>query len=101
MKTWYLYLLECVDGSIYTGITVDVEARFAAHVAGKGARYTRSHPPVRVLAKFEYPDRSSASKAEYAMKQLTAVQKRAAARKVRGARVKKRAGSSGQAKSLS
>lgn len=83
MKTWYLYLLECVDGSIYTGITVDVEARFAAHVAGKGARYTRSHPPVRVLAKFEYPDRSSASKAEYAMKQLPPAAKRAAARVAR------------------
>jgi len=38
MKTWYLYLLECADGSIYTGITVDVEARYAAHSAGKGAR---------------------------------------------------------------
>ena len=69
-----------MDGSIYTGITVDVEARFVAHVAGKGARYTRSHPPRKVLAKFEYPDRSSASKAEYAMKRLTA-EKRAVARK--------------------
>ena len=81
MKTWYLYLLECVDGSIYTGITVDVEARFVAHVAGQGARYTRSHPPLKVLAIFEHPDRSSASKAEYAMKQLTAAEKRAVARK--------------------
>ena len=79
MKTWYLYMLECADGSIYTGITVDVAARYAAHVAGRGARYTRSHPPLRVLASFEYPDRGSALKAEYAMKQLTAVEKRAAA----------------------
>lgn len=77
---WYLYLLECSDGSIYTGITVDVEARYAAHVAGRGARYTRSHPPRRLLASIAYPDRSSASKAEYAMKQLSAAQKRAAAR---------------------
>jgi putative endonuclease len=77
MKTWYLYLLECADGSIYTGITVDVEARYAAHSAGKGARYTRSHPPVRLLAKFEYADRASASKAEYEMKRLSAAEKRA------------------------
>ena len=81
MKTWYLYLLECTDGSIYTGITVDVAGRYAAHVAGRGARYTRSHLPVRVLATFEYADRASASKAEYAMKQLTAIEKRAAAKK--------------------
>jgi putative endonuclease len=76
VKLWYLYLLECTDGSIYTGITVDVQARYAAHAAGRGARYTRSHPPVRVLASFEYADRSSASKAEHAMKQLTAAEKR-------------------------
>lgn len=80
---WYLYLLECSDGSIYTGITVDVEARYAAHVAGRGARYTRSHPPKRLLASVEYADRSTASKAEYAMKQLTAAQKRAVARELK------------------
>ena len=44
-KPWYLYLIECTDGSIYTGIAVEVAARYAAHVQGKGARYTRSHPP--------------------------------------------------------
>jgi len=85
MKAWYLYLLECTDGSIYTGITVDVEARYAAHLAGRGARYTRSHPPKKVLASFEYADRASASKAEYAMKRLTAAEKRAVARKRRHA----------------
>jgi len=91
MKAWYLYLLECADGSIYTGITVDVEARYAAHATGRGARYTRSHPPARVLASFEYPDRASASKAEYAMKQLTAAQKRALAKKSSSKRAGKRA----------
>lgn len=75
MKPWFLYLLECVDGSIYTGITTDVEARFRAHQSGKGARYTRSHPPIRILASFSYPDRSSASKAEYQVKRLTTAQK--------------------------
>ncbi len=73
---WFLYLIECRDGSIYTGITVDVAARYAAHAAGRGARYTRSHPPLRLLAIVEYPDRSSAAKAEYQMKCLTAVEKR-------------------------
>ena len=77
MKPWYLYLLECTDGSIYTGITTDIEARFLAHQAGKGARYTRSHPPVKILGTFSYPDRSSASKAEYQVKRLTAAQKHA------------------------
>lgn len=76
VKPWFLYLLECQDGSIYTGITVDVAARYAAHANGTGARYTRSHPPQRLLAVIEYPDRSAASKAEYAMKQLTAGEKR-------------------------
>lgn len=73
---WFLYLIECNDGSIYTGITVNVDARYAAHASGKGARYTRSHPPRRLLAVVEYPDRSSASKAEYEMKRLSAGDKR-------------------------
>lgn len=79
-KPWFLYLIECADQSIYTGITVDVAARFEAHQSGKGARYTRSHPPVRVLASIMYPDRSTASKAEYRVKQLTPDEKRIFAR---------------------
>jgi putative endonuclease len=74
---WTLYLIECRDGSIYTGIAIDVAARYAAHAAGKGARYTRAHPPARLLATVEYPDHSSALKAEYRIKQLTAAAKRA------------------------
>ena len=77
MSAWFLYLIECRDGSIYTGITVDVAARYAAHAAGRGARYTRSHPPKRLLASVEYPDRSSALKAEYEVKLLSADAKRA------------------------
>lgn len=75
-KPWYLYLLECAGGRIYTGITVDVEARYAAHVAGKGARFTRAYPPSRVLLSLSFADRSAASRAEYRIKQLTASQKR-------------------------
>ncbi|UCV10256.1 GIY-YIG nuclease family protein [Dechloromonas denitrificans] len=75
-KPWFLYLIECVDGSIYTGITVDIAARYAAHAQGKGARYTRAHPPLRLLGYEAHPDRSSASKAEYRTKKLSATEKR-------------------------
>jgi putative endonuclease len=68
---WFVYLIECKDRSIYTGIAIDVEARYAAHVRGKGARYTRSHPPRRLLVAIEYPNRSAASKAEYRIKRLS------------------------------
>jgi len=73
---WFVYLIECRDGSIYTGIAIDVEARYAAHKDGKGARYTRSHPPRRLLAAIEYPDRSAASRAEYQIKCLSPREKR-------------------------
>ncbi len=74
--SWYLYLIECEDGSVYTGITTDVDARFAQHANGTGARYTRSRKPRAVLASFELADRSSASRAEYWVKRLTPTQKR-------------------------
>ena len=73
---WFLYVIECADGSLYTGIAIDPEARFALHASGRGARYTRSHPPLRLLIVQAHPDRSSALKAEYAFKQLPAVEKR-------------------------
>jgi len=76
---WFLYLLECDDGSVYTGIAVDVDARFAQHANGTGARYTRSRKPVQVLASFELADRAVASRAEYWVKRLTPPQKRALA----------------------
>ncbi|MGF6768871.1 putative endonuclease [Paraburkholderia sp. GAS199] len=76
---WFVYLLECSDGSVYTGIATDVAARFEKHLSGAGARYTRSRKPVRVLASFELADRSSASSAEYWVKRLPASEKRALA----------------------
>jgi putative endonuclease len=75
-RPWFLYLLECAGGRIYTGITVDVEARYAAHVAGKGARFTRAYPPSRILLSLSFADRAAASRAEYRVKRLTAGQKR-------------------------
>ena len=67
---YWLYLLECEDGSYYCGIARDVAKRLQAHQAGKGAAYTRSHRPKKVLSSVLLPDRGSALKAEYAVKQL-------------------------------
>jgi putative endonuclease len=67
---WCVYLIECRNGAWYAGITNDLPARYAAHVAGKGARYTRANPPVRLLGSREFADRSAASKAEWAVKRL-------------------------------
>jgi putative endonuclease len=74
--SWVLYLLECNNGAYYAGITNDLTARFAAHLAGKGARYTRANPPVKILASKVYPDRSTASIAEAQLKNLPRSQKR-------------------------
>jgi putative endonuclease len=68
--SWFLYLLECNNGTYYAGITNNVEARFATHVSGKGARYTRANPPVKILATKIYADRSVASIAEAQLKNL-------------------------------
>jgi putative endonuclease len=76
-EDWTLYLIECLDGSLYTGITNDLERRFALHAAGKGGRYTRAHPPRRIVAQQAFPDRSSATIAEYRLKQLDVAGKRA------------------------
>jgi putative endonuclease len=73
---WFLYMLECADGSVYTGIAIDVAARFEQHASGTGARYTRSRKPVQVLASFEFADRARASSAEYWVKRLTPREKR-------------------------
>ncbi|MFM8338546.1 MAG: GIY-YIG nuclease family protein [Fluviibacter sp.] len=67
---WFLYLLECANGAYYAGITTDVVARFAAHQSGKGARYTRANPPIRIVGQAAFPDRSAASEAEWQLKQL-------------------------------
>jgi len=75
-SSWYVYLIECRDGSLYTGIAVDVARRYAEHAAGTGARYTRSHPPLRLLGQCAYAGRSAASIAEYRIKRLTPAQKR-------------------------
>jgi putative endonuclease len=75
---WHLYLLECVDGTLYAGIATDVARRFQEHLAGKGARYTRAHKPLRLLACRPVGTRSEALKAEWALKQLPREKKLAA-----------------------
>lgn len=66
--SWYLYLLECKHGTYYAGITNNLEARYNAHQQGRGARYTKANPPLRILAFQPYPDRSAASIAEAQLK---------------------------------
>jgi putative endonuclease len=77
MKPWFLYVIECRGGSLYTGVSTDVARRYAAHLAGRGARYTRINPPVRLLLTLEFEGRGAALSAEYALKQLDAAAKRA------------------------
>lgn len=65
---YFLYILECDDGSLYTGITTDVTRRFEEHKSGRGGRFTRSRKVVRVAYTEEHPDRSSALKREAEIK---------------------------------
>jgi putative endonuclease len=76
---WFVYLLECRGGRIYTGVATDVDRRIAEHRAGKGARFTRAHPPERELARFSCSDRPEALRREAAIKRLPAAKKRALA----------------------
>jgi putative endonuclease len=66
---WYLYIIQCADQTLYTGITVDLDRRLDEHNAGRGARYTRSRMPVSLVFSHPFPDRASASRAEYLIKQ--------------------------------
>lgn len=67
---WWLYLLGCRDGRTYAGIALDVDARFELHLAGKGARFTRSNPPLMILGAQSFATKSEALKAEIALKKL-------------------------------
>lgn len=72
---WFLYILKCGDGTLYTGVTLDLDRRVAQHNNGTASRYTRSRLPVRVIHQERCKDRSSALKKEYAMKQLSRTEK--------------------------
>lgn len=73
---WFLYLLECGDGSLYCGITKNIERRTAQHSSGKGARYTRGRGPIRLVWQTKHPiTRSDALKLEIKIKALSREQK--------------------------
>ena len=73
--SYYVYLLRCGDGSLYTGYTDDVERRLAVHQSGKGAKYTRSRLPVELVYSEELPDKSAALRREAAIKKLPRAKK--------------------------
>ncbi len=73
--SYFVYMLICEDSSFYIGTTNDVGKRFIKHVSGKGASYTRSHKPVKVVYQEEMVDKSSALKREHVLKKLTHTQK--------------------------
>jgi len=77
---YFVYILECADGSLYTGITTDVLRRFSEHQAGKGGHYTRAHKVIRVRYVEQQKDRSSAQKREAAIKKLSKQKKHALTR---------------------
>ncbi len=72
---WWVYLVSCADGTLYTGMTTDVERRLRQHNAGKGARYTRAHGPVSLLVARRCSDRVAAMKLELKVKQLPQARK--------------------------
>ena len=75
--TAYAYIVECADGTLYSGWTNDLEKRVAAHNAGQGAKYTRSRLPVKLRYYEEFEDKNEALRRECALKKMTRAQKRA------------------------
>jgi predicted GIY-YIG superfamily endonuclease len=75
MARWFVYVVRCADGSLYTGISTDVVARVAAHNAGRGARYTRSRRPVEVVHTERKRSQGTALRREAAIKALSRAQK--------------------------
>lgn len=72
---YYLYILQTVDNTLYCGIARDVEKRFMQHLSGKGAKYTRSHKPLKIVYTKEFDSRSEAQKEEYRIKHLSKKEK--------------------------
>ena len=72
---WYLYILRCGDGTLYTGVTNDVAARLEAHRAGLGAKYTRGRGPLELVYMEECSDKGTALKRELAIKALSREEK--------------------------
>ncbi len=75
MKQWYVYLLECQDGSLYTGVTNDIDIRMEAHAKGKGSKYVYQKGFKKLLRAKPCKDKSDACKCEYEIKKLPKNQK--------------------------
>ena len=75
MNTWKLYILRCGDGTLYTGITTDVEKRLEAHRTGKGAKYTRGRSPLELVYREDCGDHSAALRREIEIKKLSREEK--------------------------
>jgi putative endonuclease len=82
---WRLYILECRDGSLYTGITTDVQRRCGQHSAGTASRYTRSRLPVKLVYQERCGDRSAALSREHAVKSMSRQNKEALIRRGKSA----------------
>ncbi len=76
MAKWYVYMLRCADNSLYTGVAIDIDARLAAHNAGKGAKYTRGRLPVKLVYREAAGGRGAALKREHAIKRMLPAAKR-------------------------
>lgn len=74
-ENWWLYVLECEGGVLYTGIAKNVDTRFDAHMKGAGAIFTRMNRPVRILARAKLASRGDALRAEFALKKVNRAQK--------------------------
>jgi putative endonuclease len=72
---WFTYMVECSDNTFYTGISTDVFKRIIKHNSGKGAKYTKARTPVKLVYVQKFDDKSSASKEEWRIKQLTREEK--------------------------
>jgi len=80
-KPWFVYMLRCSNGCLYTGITTDVQKRIMVHNSGKGSAYVRAHRPAKLVAFTESKNRFAASSMEYSVKSLSRAQKLALAKK--------------------
>lgn len=77
VPAFYCYIVECADGTYYTGWSTDPQRRLREHAAGRGSRYTRAHPPERLVFVEVQPDRAAAMRRERALKAMTRARKRA------------------------
>ncbi|MCU0608847.1 MAG: GIY-YIG nuclease family protein [Chitinispirillaceae bacterium] len=84
IKIWHLYIIRCADSTLYTGISCDVGRRFARHVSGRGAKYTRTRGPLQLVYTKKIGSQGDALKKEYQIKRLSKKKKEELVRKHQG-----------------